>query len=353
VPDRKQGPDHADLEGRGSDQRPNLYCLIPPELAPRFERTLTRFAYEHEATAILDRRRIDRRVPGNRRQEPWPAHHHGYDGAERRRVRNHDGRRVGERRATLIPVHPVWPLPRRVRPFHQRVTFVEPLELSEEHLEDLDTARLVTRMQSGEEQLLGVLYQRYFNRVLAYLRLALVDAEEAEEATQQVFMRLLEALPGYDLRSAPFRAWLFRNVRDVLVERLDQRRGLAPEDPVELDRRREHAGAEAQIDDSVMEWLTDNDVLVLVGRLPLLQRQVVVLRYMMDLTGPEIAAILDRSPEAIRNSQASALGYLRSRLAALNHHSPRSADTRAAMPMSSRMRLAPVLSARRRALLSW
>jgi RNA polymerase sigma-70 factor, ECF subfamily len=344
VPDTRRA---AGAAPSSLEAEPSVYCLYPAELQTRLGRTIARFASEHGAVAVAERRRSDRRSRGDRRTVSWSA-----DGAcasvlERRRIRNDDGRRVAERRATLIPVSAPAPLPRRLRSVAEEIVFVEAIDLGEEHAEDVDTARLVTRLQAGECDLFATLYNRYFDRIYGYLRVTLHDGHEAEDVTQHVFMRMLENLPNFELRSVPFRAWLFKIVRNDAITHLQRRNRVSVEDPAEIDRLRDHAEADP-LDDGVLDWLSDQDLIVLVSRLPLNQRQVIMLRYMLDLTAPEIAAILDRSPESVRQSQARALAFLRSRLSSLGRS--KSADIHKALPIRRRMRLAPVASARRLAL---
>jgi DNA-directed RNA polymerase specialized sigma24 family protein len=97
----------------------------------------------------------------------------------------------------------------------------------------------------------------------------------------------------------------------------------------------------------VLSWLEDGELLTLIERMPLAQRQVMLLRYMMDLSCPEIAAILGRSPDAIRQLQHRALTFLRGRLTALGRE-PKTAG--APMPMLSLVPRSRVLGARRMAL---
>jgi RNA polymerase sigma-70 factor (ECF subfamily) len=281
---------------------------------------------------------------------PWrDGHDASFVGAEQRRVRNASGRRISEDRATLIPVAVDAELPRRAVPYAERLAFVERLEADEEYREDIDSARMVTRWQAGDQRLFSDLYMRYFDRVYGYLRMALNDAHEAEDAAQQVFMQVMQALHRYELRSVPFRAWLFRIARNYSINHLTKLRKLDLEDPAELDRRREVDCDVLEIDDGVLDWLSDKDLLVLISRLPQAQRQVLILRFMLDLSGPEIAQVLGRSPDAVRQLQQRALTFLRSRLAALDRK-PEARTLR--VPMRRMLRQAPVLRARRFALMA-
>jgi RNA polymerase sigma-70 factor (ECF subfamily) len=316
-----------------------VQCLLPADLA-RLEPTMRRHGAETGVEVVLERRRIDRRGGDGRRGAAWPAEPSEPTGEEHRRVRNVGGRRVGERRATLIPVPAPGQLPRRAAAYAERLVFVERLDLGAELLEDLDTARIVTRWQAGDTAVFAELYTRYFDRVYSYLRVALNDSHEAEDATQQVFIQMMEALGRYELRSTPVRGWLFRIVRNHAISHARRNGRMRIEEPSALDRRREERDEGACTD--VLGWMTDTDMVVLVERLPLAQRQVLLLRYMLDLGFQEIAEILYRSPEAVRQLHQRALDSLRARLDALGR-GPKSATLR--VPMRAALR--PTLAARR------
>jgi RNA polymerase sigma-70 factor (ECF subfamily) len=330
-------PDTAPSAGDRTTSEP-VHCLLPADLA-RLEPTMRRHGAESGVEVVLERRRIERRLDSERRGAAWPAEAGDAD-HERRRVRNSGGRRCGERRATLIPVAAPPELPRRVQSYAERLVFVERLDLGEELREDLDTARMVTRWQAGDRAVFADLYKRYFDRVYSYLRVALNDSHEAEDATQQVFIQMMEALGRYELRATPVRGWMFRIVRNHAISHARRSGRMRLEEPSALDQRREspHEGAPTE----VLEWMSDTDMVVLVERLPLAQRQVLLLRYLLDLSFQEIAEILYRSPDAVRQLHQRALDSLRARLDALGRGS-RTPTIRAPMRAAQR----PTLAARR------
>lgn len=296
-----------------------IYCIVPRDLASRLLDTLRRhYKDDPEIEVIVERRRGERRAVSDQRLADPARPPHGC--GERRRIRNRDGRRVGERRVALVPVE-VPRLPRKARAHAERIVFVERVEPSDRHAEDLDTARLVTRLQAGDTEAFSVLYMRYFDRVYGYLRVALRDAHEAEDAAQAVFVKVIEALPTYERREQPFRAWLFRIVRNHAVDSLRRQQWVEAEDPEQLERRRQPLEDESSM--RALQWVSDSELLFFIERLPLVQRQVLVLRYMLDLSTAEIGQILDRTPESIRQTQHRALGFLQARLAALGREPAR------------------------------
>jgi RNA polymerase sigma-70 factor (ECF subfamily) len=185
--------------------------------------------------------------------------------------------------------------------------------------EDLDSARQVEDFQNGDNEAFSVLYSRYFDRVFGYLRVAFKDEHEAEDGTQQVFTQVFEALPGYERRKQPFRAWLFVVVRNYAVSFLAKQNRIEIVDPAELDRRREAVAPPVDSDAELrtLSWITDSEMLVFVERLPVVQRQVLALRFMMDLSLKQSAEVLGRTSNDIAALQHRAIVFLRTRLNAL------------------------------------
>src|SRR5260370_36839052 len=83
--------------------------------------------------------------------------------------------------------------------------------------------------------------------------------------------------------------------------------------PEVLDRQRERLVADEDL--GALSWISDRDLVMFVERLPLPQRQVLLLRFMLDLSTAEIAELLERSPADWRMLQHRALAFLRTRLA--------------------------------------
>jgi RNA polymerase sigma-70 factor (ECF subfamily) len=285
--------------------------VLPRDLALSLHELLRRHFRDVRAVeVIVEQRDEERRAAGDRRC----AARELASAEERRRIRAREGRRVADRRATTMAVDaPV--LPRRARAHLGRIAFIERIEPSGQALEDVDTARLVAQIQGGDLDAFSTLYMRYFDRVYGYLRLALNDAHEAEDVTQDIFIRVLDALPRYERRAQPFRAWLFVIVRNHALNVLRQSRRLelvAPEElPVAEERWEDERLGEA------LDWITDRELMMFVERLPLPQRQVLLLRYVLDLGFAEIAVMLGRHSEDARTLHKRAVGMLRSRLTAV------------------------------------
>jgi RNA polymerase sigma-70 factor (ECF subfamily) len=327
-------------EHRIAESAAFIYCLLPRELADALHELLVRhFDADPRVRVVVERRDGERRDAGERRAS---SNDSSPEAGERRRVRAASGRRVAERRAAAVQVD-CRMLPRRARRFADQLVFIERIEPSAQAAEDVDTARLVMRIQGGEGELFSSLYERYFGRVYGYLRLLLRDPHEAEDVTQQVFTSVLRALPRYERRRQPFRAWLFVIARNEALRSLRRANLAEPVDPHDLGERVEGLGATEL---PALDWISDHDLTIFLRRLPIAQRQVLALRYMLDLPTSEIAAILDRSPDDVRMLEHRALRVLRARLSAVGRQAREHRPAR----MRRRVPEAVVMRARRFAI---
>ncbi|MFL5894904.1 MAG: RNA polymerase sigma factor [Thermoleophilaceae bacterium] len=201
---------------------------------------------------------------------------------DRRMIHNAGGRRVAGRRAPMVAALDPPELPRPARRDGAHVHFAIRIERAPRVLEDVAAARLLIRTQAGDRDAFRALYLEHFDPVYAYLRLALQSLQDVEDGLQSVFGRVLAALPDHKVDSMPFRVWLATLLyghapdRDEPVTRLIETPPSASSSLHALD---------------VLEWLNDADLRMLMERLPALEREVMSLCYVLDLTAREIARV--------------------------------------------------------------
>ena len=210
--------------------------------------------------------------------------------------------------------------------------------------EDAEARLLVLRIQHGESEAAGELYQRYFDRIYTYLRASLRHHADAEDLTQQVFVSALDGLARYDADGpASFRGWLFRIARNELVDELRRRERVSVLDPGEIASRRERERVSPDVAGRLERWALDSAL----AKLPEPQRQVLMLRFFGDLRIADISWVLGISIGAADERLRRGLKAL-SRL--VGEPSPSVRVLRSSMQRrESRL---PVLRARRMALLA-
>ena len=176
-----------------------------------------------------------------------------------------------------------------------------------------DDAALVARAQADPEAF-GELYERYVGRIYSYLYYRTGNAHDAEDLTARVFQRALSGLNRYKSRGLPFSAWLYRIAHNLVANwhRDQGRRRHLPLDEVSPQDLRGLSGeapeAQAETDE------THAGLLRAIRRLPAERQQLLMLKFVEQLSNAEIGAVLNRSEGAVKSLYHRTLLALRDEL---------------------------------------
>ncbi len=110
--------------------------------------------------------------------------------------------------------------------------------------------RLIARLQAGEPEALGILFEMHVERVFAFARHLLGNREDAEEVTSEAFLRAFERAASFR-GECPFRGWLFGITRNLCLDRLRQPRLLLLE-PETTERITDEGRQSAQMETGVL-----------------------------------------------------------------------------------------------------
>ncbi len=147
----------------------------------------------------------------------------------------------------------------------------------------------VSRARDGDMEALHFLYVRYAPDVLGYVMSIVKDHHEAEDITQDVFIKLMTVIKKYEPRGdVPFAAWILRVSRNAALDRMRARRAI----PTEEVRVRD--SGQGQISSERV-----HDLNQALGELPEGQREVLVLRHIVGLSPIEIADTLGKTESSV------------------------------------------------------
>lgn len=169
-------------------------------------------------------------------------------------------------------------------------------------------ASLAARAKRGEKGAVERLWELNEREVHVQLSRYLRDPRDVAEAAQEVFIRMVKALPGYEVRETAFRFWLQRIARNHAIDVLRRERFSRVEDEGRLNRMLEAAGETSDGPDD--GWLHDERTALAVSSLPVEQQKMLLLRFGFGFKSDEVAEVLGCSPEAVRKQQSRALRRL-------------------------------------------
>ncbi len=81
-------------------------------------------------------------------------------------------------------------------------------------------AHAIAMARDGDVDGMRYLYLRFADNVYGYVCSLVRDPHEAEDITQQLFLKLISALQRYEPRGAPFSAWMLRLAHNLAMDHL-------------------------------------------------------------------------------------------------------------------------------------
>src|SRR5512133_798570 len=84
--------------------------------------------------------------------------------------------------------------------------------------------QLVAEAQGGNPEAFGRIFDEFHGAIYRYVASRVGRPSDAEDLTQLVFVKALEALPRFAARGIPFGGWLFRLARNTVIDHVRTRR---------------------------------------------------------------------------------------------------------------------------------
>lgn len=170
---------------------------------------------------------------------------------------------------------------------------------------DLELPRIIARAKAGDAGAFGELYTKYAGLILRYLYVRVHEQEGAQDLTQEVFVRVIKGIGGFEYRGEKsFLGWLYTIAGNVLIGQARRKRAISTplDENIELIDPR---GQEAVL--SIFDRVALEQAL---AQLTEDQQQVLTLKFFVDMTNQEIATAIGRSEGAVKALQHRALHAL-------------------------------------------
>jgi len=168
-------------------------------------------------------------------------------------------------------------------------------------------AILLHRMRQWDEEALTAVYDEYAPAIYRYAYRLAGHRETAEEVVSETFHRLLVSLKNGGGPQQNLSAWLYRVAHNSVVDRW---RRQPAQDEVLLTETPDTSTVDRNLERLIRQQEVE-DVRRALQLLTPLQQQVIVLRYMEDLSIKEVAAIVERDANAVKALQHRAVNSLK------------------------------------------
>ncbi|WP_088006961.1 RNA polymerase sigma factor [Indiicoccus explosivorum] len=179
-------------------------------------------------------------------------------------------------------------------------------------MEKISDTQLYSQIQARDRAALEQLYDRYERILFSFLVKMTADRELAEEALQEVFIKLWKGTGVFDEGKGTFSSWLFTMTRNTALDLLRKRKQAA----VPLEEAGELVNGDASVIEEV-EWQEKRkQIEAAVLKLSAEQREMIQLFYFKGYTHETIAEMSGVPLGTVKSRIRLALGKLKKSL----HH---------------------------------
>lgn len=177
-----------------------------------------------------------------------------------------------------------------------------------------EAVKLVAEVLAGHRESFAELLREYQGPIYNLaLRLTGGSTDQAADLSQEIFTRAWLKLPAYD-SARPFFTWLYSLALNVIRNHLARNRRRPPASGPEADRLADER-RDLDPQDALQRRREQAELLAVLQRLPLEQREVLLLRYYKEIIFPDLAVILGISESAAKMRASRGLAALRQLLA--------------------------------------
>ncbi|MFC1911793.1 sigma-70 family RNA polymerase sigma factor [Chloroflexota bacterium] len=165
---------------------------------------------------------------------------------------------------------------------------------------------IIWRAKQHDQMALTQLYEENFDKIYRYIVLKIGEKTEAEDMTQQVFLKAFKNISSYKYQGLPFSSWLYRIAHNQIVDyfRKKSKRATVP-----LDESLTAGNSDPR--QEVERSLEVEDLARATRKLTKSQQEVISLRFAGEFSIAQVARVMGKSEGAIKALQHSAIVSLR------------------------------------------
>ncbi len=178
-------------------------------------------------------------------------------------------------------------------------------------MSDLSEDDALQRAIQGDSEAFSFLYEKYVNKIYSYIYYRTGSVNDAEDLTARVFQRAMGRIDRYTQKGVPFSAWLYRIAHNLVANwhrDNNRRQEVALDDQQDLIIDSVHPERQVVRDQEVEKLIS------VIRRLSPERQQLIVLKFVQQLSNVEIAVIMSKSEGAIKSLYHRTLLELRSEI---------------------------------------
>jgi RNA polymerase sigma-70 factor (ECF subfamily) len=181
---------------------------------------------------------------------------------------------------------------------------------------EITAENAVQLARTGDPDAFSYLYSQNVTRIYNYIFYRVGSEDDAEDITSRVFYRAFGHIKNYQEKGIPFSAWLYRIAHNLIANwhrDRQRRKEVSLDDQPEIPHRQD-------MPETMVEKNQEMELLLKgIRRIAPDRQQLILLKYLEDLSNAEIAQIMGRTEGAIKSLYHRALIALKDEMVKIGY----------------------------------
>ncbi|MDI6734251.1 MAG: sigma-70 family RNA polymerase sigma factor [Patescibacteria group bacterium] len=169
--------------------------------------------------------------------------------------------------------------------------------------------KIINSAISGKASAFGLLYDKYHAQIYRFIYLKVSHREEAEDLTHQVFLNAWQNIKKYEFKGFPFSSWLYQIARNQVIDHYRTKKS-----NIDIEDIKEIKNDDDTLDNQVNRNYEIEKVKNVIQNLNPEHQDIIIMKFVEELTSQEISKILNKPQSTIRVIQHRAVKNLRNML---------------------------------------
>lgn len=178
-------------------------------------------------------------------------------------------------------------------------------------IEKTNPKELIRLAKNGDKNAFGLLYKSYYVPIFRYIYARIKNKEDTEDLVQTVFMKAYRSIQTFKEKNQEPLAYFFTVARNTVIDYFRKSKYTSVKDVEFFENIADHKGSPEEL----FEQNENSKFLYKsIQELSENQREIIILKFINELSNKEIANLLGKKEDAIRQMQSRALKVLREKI---------------------------------------
>jgi RNA polymerase sigma-70 factor (ECF subfamily) len=170
---------------------------------------------------------------------------------------------------------------------------------------DKEISKLVSSWLKGDKAAFGELYDYYIDNLYRFVYFKVKDEKDVEDLVEIAFLKVFESKNSFNPKKSSFGTWLYNIARNTVIDFYRTKK-----ETVEIPESHSNTGGE-DLKGKVDNGLNSDLMKEALGQISEKYRDLVIFRFVEELSYAEVAKILKKKEGTVRVMQYRALAELR------------------------------------------